>query len=189
MPSRGTCLLQHVNLGACTLDNLQEAFTTGMSELCDLHGRTGVGESGEYLTPDNDRQVGLGMLGLANFLRRYNITYEKFGEALRLVNLGYSANNEAGCAAWALNNAIFEAAQIARENNMNDGDTYMCIENDEQEQQVSLKSMVMQGKWAPVEYENDLLANIKNYYDDGLNTFTCEFIRPYVIEIPIGSGT
>ena len=118
MPSRGTCLLQHVNLGSCTLDNLQEAFVTGMSELCDLHGRTGVGESGEYLTPDNDRQVGLGVLGLANFLRRYNITYEKFGEALRLVNLGHSANNEAGCAAWALNNAIFEAAQIARENNM-----------------------------------------------------------------------
>ena len=76
LPSRGTCLLQHVNLGACTLDNLQEAFVTGMSELCDLHGRTGVGESGEYLTPDNDRQVGLGVLGLANFLRRYNISYE-----------------------------------------------------------------------------------------------------------------
>ena len=43
LPSRGTCLLQHVNLGACTLDNLQEAFVSGMSELCDLHGRTGVG--------------------------------------------------------------------------------------------------------------------------------------------------
>ena len=28
LPSRGTCLLQHVNLGACTLDDLQEAFTT-----------------------------------------------------------------------------------------------------------------------------------------------------------------
>ena len=59
LPSRGTCLLQHVNLGACTLDNLQEAFVSGMSELCDLHGRTGVGESGEYLTPEVDRQVGL----------------------------------------------------------------------------------------------------------------------------------
>ena len=118
LPSRGTCLLQHVNLAACDIEDIPQAFVTGMSELCDLHGRTGVGESGEYLTPDNDRQVGLGVLGLANFLRRYNITYEKFGEALRLVNLGHSASNEAGCAAWALNNAIFEAAQIARENNM-----------------------------------------------------------------------
>ena len=118
LPSRGTCLLQHVNLGACTLDNLQEAFVSGMSELCDLHGRTGVGESGEYLTPKVDRQVGLGVLGLANFLRRYNISYADFGEALRLVNRGFSATNEAGIAAWALQAAIFEASQVARKNNM-----------------------------------------------------------------------
>ena len=118
LPSRGTCLLQHVNLGACTLDNLQEAFVSGMSELCDLHGRTGVGESGEYLTPEIDRQVGLGVLGLANFLRRYNISYKDFGEALRLVNRGFSATNEAGIAAWALQGAIFEASQVARDNNM-----------------------------------------------------------------------
>ena len=118
LPSRGTCLLQHVNLGSCTLDNLQEAFVSGMSELCDLHGRTGVGESGEYLTPEVDRQVGLGVLGLANFLRRHNISYKDFGEALRLVNRGFSATNEAGIAAWALQGAIFEASQVARDNNM-----------------------------------------------------------------------
>jgi hypothetical protein len=118
LPSRGTCLLQHVNLGSCTLDNLQEAFVSGMSELCDLHGRTGVGESGEYLTPEVDRQVGLGVLGLANFLRRYNISYADFGEALRLVNRGHSAANEAGIAAVALDRAIFEAAQVAHNNNM-----------------------------------------------------------------------
>ncbi len=118
LPSRGTCLLQHVNLGACTIDDLQEAFVSGMSELCDLHGRTGVGESGEYLKPEKDRQVGLGILGLANFLRQYSITYKDFGEALRRVNLGHSANDAAGIAAWGLNNAIFEAAQVARQHNM-----------------------------------------------------------------------
>ena len=118
LPSRGTCLLQHVNLAACTIGNIQEGFTTAMSELCNLHARTGVGESGEYLTPDNDRQVGLGVLGLANFLRRYNISYNDFGEALRLVNRGYSATNEAGMAAVALDRAIFEAAQVAHNNDM-----------------------------------------------------------------------
>ena len=118
LPSRGTCLLQHVNLGACSIDDLQKAFVSGMSELCDLHGRTGVGESGEYLTSEVDRQVGLGVLGLANFLRQYNISYEDFGEALSRVNRGLSANDAPGIAAWALQHAIFEASQIAREHNM-----------------------------------------------------------------------
>ena len=34
LPSRGTCLLQHVNLGACEFDDIPRAFTQGMSELC-----------------------------------------------------------------------------------------------------------------------------------------------------------
>jgi len=118
LPSRGTCLLQHVNLGACSIDDLQEAFVSGMSELCDLHGRTGVGESGEYLAPEIDKQVGLGVLGLANFLRQYSISYEDFGEALSRVNKGLSANDAPGIAAWGLQHAIFEASQIAREHNM-----------------------------------------------------------------------
>ena len=47
LPSRGTRLLQHVNLGACRIGDLRQAFREGMSELCDLHGRTGVGRNGE----------------------------------------------------------------------------------------------------------------------------------------------
>ena len=53
-----------------------------MSELCSLHSRTGVGATGEYLPADLDRQVGLGMLGLANLLRKYKVTYKEFGVAL-----------------------------------------------------------------------------------------------------------
>ena len=47
LPSRGTCLLQHINLGACDFDNIARAFIEGMSELCTLHGQIGVGQSGE----------------------------------------------------------------------------------------------------------------------------------------------
>jgi len=79
LPSRGTCLLQHVNLGACTVDDLVPAFVEGMSSLISLHGQTGVGETGEYLAPEVDRQVGLGILGLANFLAYYKVTYKEFG--------------------------------------------------------------------------------------------------------------
>ncbi len=116
--SRGTCLLQHVNLGACTIGNIQEACFTGMSELCNLHGRTGVGGTGEYLAPETDRQVGLGFLGLANLLRRYLVTYERFGQALEQFNAGQAPAGDAGSIVAELYKGIGLAAQCARANNM-----------------------------------------------------------------------
>ena len=119
LPSRGTCLLQHVNLAACDTRNIKEAFARGMSELCDLHGRTGVGGTGEYLSSDKDRQVGLGMLGLANLLRRYGVTYDEFGDALLAVN--HKMPHVAGDAlelAYAFKEGIEGAAYIAKKNNM-----------------------------------------------------------------------
>ena len=116
--SRGTCLLEHVSLGACEISNLQSAFTTGMSELCSLHSRTGVGRTGEYLLEENDRQVGLGMLGLANLLRRYKVTYKEFGEALHQVNTNNIKQGTAGIIASELKAAIEGAAKVARYHNM-----------------------------------------------------------------------
>ena len=72
---RGTCLLQHVNLGQCTADTLTAAFVEGMTSLADLHSKTGVDADGVYLSPAVDRQVGLGILGLANFLAQEGLTY------------------------------------------------------------------------------------------------------------------
>ena len=118
LPSRGTCLLQHINLSACLIGDIREAMRTGMSELCDLHGKTGVGSTGEYLAPEKDRQVGLGFLGLANFLANNNITYAQFGEALEAINDGRSYEGYAGMAARELYLGVIEAANIARENNM-----------------------------------------------------------------------
>jgi hypothetical protein len=86
LPHRGTCLLQHVNLGACESGDLPGAFRYGMKELVKLHRKTGVGETGEYLSPAEDRQVGLGILGLANFLKQEGITYKEFGDALERFN-------------------------------------------------------------------------------------------------------
>jgi len=115
LPSRGTCLLQHVNLSACTPRNIEKAFAQGMSELCDLHGRTGVGGTGEYLPSETDRQVGLGMLGLANLLRRYGVTYSEFGTALLAVNNKLPhEQNDALSIAHSLKNGIENAAYIAK---------------------------------------------------------------------------
>ena len=118
LPSRGTCLLQHANLAACRIGDLQTCFSTGMSSLCELHSRTGIGESGEYLTPDIDRQVGFGMLGLSNFLANNNITYAEFGKALEATNYAEPYEGYAGLAARELFLGIQKAANIARANNM-----------------------------------------------------------------------
>ena len=123
MPSRGTCLLEHINAGACGIDDLEKAFTAGMKEVCELHARTGVGRTSEYLPPEEDRQVGLGILGLANFLSIHGISYEDFGNALESYTLGteqwdYWYETKAGDAVSAFDNAIESAAEVARSYNM-----------------------------------------------------------------------
>ncbi len=122
LPSRGTCLLQHVNLGGCELNDIQSAFVYGMSELCVLHSKTGVGESGEYLPSETDRQVGLGMLGLANLLRQEGISYSEFGEAIEKLNTGQDFRNYESTPAIILAKemaaGIQAAAEIAKLNNM-----------------------------------------------------------------------
>ncbi|MFZ9065332.1 MAG: ribonucleotide reductase [bacterium] len=125
MPSRGTCLLEHVNLGACKVEDLYNAFRQGMKELCELHARTGVGDTGEYLPPEIDKQVGLGMLGLANFLSIHGISYKDFGDALEALTMDdphpwchHWGDQPAGKAASALRDGIDAAAEIAREHKM-----------------------------------------------------------------------
>ena len=118
LPSRGTCLLQHVNLGGCSYEDIPSAYCEGMSQLCDLHGRTGVGETGEYLPSSTDRQVGLGVLGLANLLRRYNVSYEQFGRALKQYNTGNVKTTVAYELVSQIAKGIQEASDIARKNNM-----------------------------------------------------------------------
>ena len=118
LPSRGTCLLQHCNLGACEFDDIPKAFVTGMSELCELHSQTGVGQSGEYLSSDVDRQVGLGVLGLANLLRRYGVTYEQFGRALEQYNNNETIHSPAYALVAQFDSGIKQAAEVARYHNM-----------------------------------------------------------------------
>jgi hypothetical protein len=105
LPHRGTCLLQHVNMGACGIDDLSAAFVEGMEQLCKLHPSTGVGDTGEYLSPAIDKQVGLGILGLANFLANEGVSYKDFGKALE----AYLSND---CRAWETKWALTIAGQI-----------------------------------------------------------------------------
>ena len=122
---RGTCLLQHINLGACSIEDIDLAFVEGMIQLCELHPHTGVGNTGEYLSPDNDKQVGLGMLGLANFLAIHKISYKDFGEALDACLIEdphpwchYWCDQPAGKAVAAIAKGITDAAAVARAHGM-----------------------------------------------------------------------
>jgi len=119
--SRGTCLLEHINLGACRLEDMVGVFSAGMTELIDLHGKTQVGETGEYLTQDEDRQVGLGLLGLANLLALEKVTYAEFAEALRqhlYPDDDCITTQDARKIVKALQEGINAAAAIARRANM-----------------------------------------------------------------------
>jgi hypothetical protein len=122
---RGTCLLQHVNLGACSIDDIEGAFAEGMRQLCNLHPNTGVGDTGEYLPPSIDKQVGLGVLGLANFLAIHGISYKEFGDALEAYLCDdphpwchHWCDTTAGKAIAALQRGILSASDIAREHGM-----------------------------------------------------------------------
>ena len=119
--SRGTCLLEHINLGACRPEDIPAAFTAGMRELIDLHAKTGVENTGEYLIQEEDRQVGLGMLGLANLLKLEQVTYQELGNALDFHLYGKAAlpvTRSAAKIVEALYDGITAAADIARQANM-----------------------------------------------------------------------
>jgi hypothetical protein len=112
-------------LGACTLGNIQGAFVEGMMQLCELHPRTGVGDTGEYLPPVIDKQIGLGVLGLANFLAIQGISYEDFGNAIEAYLdedphpwAHHWKDTISGEAVWQIDQGIQKAAEIAREHGM-----------------------------------------------------------------------
>jgi hypothetical protein len=74
--------------------------------------------TGEYLSPEVDRQVGLGLLGLANLLRRYGVTYDQFGRALDQYNKNEPIRSAAYELVSQIASGINQAASIARHNDM-----------------------------------------------------------------------
>lgn len=119
--SRGTCLIIHVNLGSSTIAEIPEVYEKGMEFLCSLHASTGVGDSGIYLDPSEDKQVGLGAIGLSNLLAVEKVSYPDFVDALEIV-LG--DDNDANCSekslsiAYALLEGYNRAAIVARKYGM-----------------------------------------------------------------------
>jgi len=119
LPSRGTCLLQHCHISAGEISDVPKSFIEGMRSLCDLHSKTGVDDSGEYLPPEDDKQVGLGLIGLANLLANNGATYKELATELSALTFGGStADTNAGKIARAIDEGIKAAAKIAEEYGM-----------------------------------------------------------------------
>jgi len=78
LQSRDTCTLHHVNLGELEPEQIPQAFVDGMTFLCQIHRHSNVDSLGIYLSPSESKQVGLGILGLANYLAIHSISYKDF---------------------------------------------------------------------------------------------------------------
>lgn len=122
LPSRGTCLLSHVNLGAiANPKDLPQAFTECAEWLCQLHSQTGIDVTGYYLSPEEDKQVGLGVIGLANFLAIQGVTYVDFVDALDYIlsdRVTYPGSDKALNLAYLLKEGYDNAALVGRKYDM-----------------------------------------------------------------------
>lgn len=119
---RGSCILSPVNLGYFDdIEAIPDAFTESMKILCTIQKNTGIGEDGHYLHPDVDRQVGLGIIGLANLLAIHDVKYKDFIVDLEnIVGLSTRTSNNSVSyeIAKKINEGYIRAARVARINNM-----------------------------------------------------------------------
>jgi hypothetical protein len=93
LPSRGTCCLIPINYGQIRrTQDILTAYRQAARVVHIVHENSGVGKSDGSLKPKDDRQVGIGAIGLANFICNNGWTYADFTVALRLANDGHTAS-------------------------------------------------------------------------------------------------
>jgi hypothetical protein len=140
-----TCLIWRVNAGMCmTPEQLIKAYVDAATHLTNLHvnWRNEVGDRSErYLPVEQDRQIAIDVIGLANQLALLGFTYQQFAQALEAVNRGEYENqlmkdNEKFSSvldlAYAYNEAYFSALDqsdhIMISNGYSPLDRIFCIE-------------------------------------------------------------
>lgn len=111
IPSRGTCLISHVNLGQITApQQLIPSFMEAAEWLCQLHPLTNINYNGYYLSPESDKQVGLGVIGLANMLAIAGIPYSRFVDTMEAKLAGEPL---VGSITYDWVNALYDAMKAA----------------------------------------------------------------------------
>lgn len=88
---KATCLIWRINLGLCRIQDIRKAFRHTANHVCELHTtwRKKVPHLARYYAAlEDDRQVGIDVMGLANLLAIEGVTYLEFADALDdLLNL------------------------------------------------------------------------------------------------------
>jgi hypothetical protein len=120
---RATCMLSSHNLGKEIIPHkIPQHMKQSMAYLCRLQSMTPIGQKGHYLTPDMDKQVGLGVIGLANFLAIHKVSYADFTDSLErvVVNKGIlgKENTYGDVLAQAIYEGHHESAEVARQYGM-----------------------------------------------------------------------
>jgi hypothetical protein len=117
LADKATCLLLHINGGQIEkIEDIVPAFKEIAYLGCDLWKRWKNevgGRASQYLSAEEDRQIGIGWIGLANMLAHFDIKYLDFiraGETY--LNDDFYLQNKIE---WQLFNAIHEGYQAAAE--------------------------------------------------------------------------
>jgi hypothetical protein len=111
----GTCLLWRVNLGQClTAQDIVDAYVDATLNLCEIH------TTWRFLNPEKalnsaplreDRQIAIDVMGLANCLRIWGISYQQFNVAAEAFISGRSYDSSLS---YALVSAIERGMQVAK---------------------------------------------------------------------------
>jgi hypothetical protein len=114
----GTCLLWRVNLGQClTPQDIIAAYVESTLHLCEIHTTWRLLNPEKALNSaplEDDRQIAIDVMGLANCLRIWGINYEQFNIALKDF-LGQSDGETVSVRALELVYALADGMETATE--------------------------------------------------------------------------
>ena len=115
-----TCLILHINGGQIEkIEDIVPAFKEIAYLGCDLWKRWKNevgGRASQYLSADEDRQIGIGWIGLANMLAHFGVSYKEFIDAGEdSLEYGYTNKSVAHKLISAIYDGYQAAAEIGRE--------------------------------------------------------------------------
>lgn len=106
LADRGTCLINRINIAQCkTMADIPQAMAEATLQLCEIHTtwRTNCPDKAGIFAPlEEDRQIAIDLLGLANALAQWDITYEDHVAALKDLVAGKKQGVFYSPAAWEL---------------------------------------------------------------------------------------